>query len=315
MKCTLALLFLLSWSSIGHAQDDPTDATPSQPEAASGEDDTASASVRFRRGVQFYEAGDHRAALIEFQRAYEIAPNYRVLFNLGQASFQLHDYAEARLAFERYLQEGGAEVSEERRAEVGRELDTLRQYVSSLTIAVNVEGAQISVDNQFVGTSPLDTPLTLSAGRREVSVSLEGYAPIDRVVDLAGGEDASLDLSLVSITSVSVVVPSRLSAGFWASLVGTSVVALSAVTTGILTVQANSDLDSDLQRFPVTEGEIQASRQRVERLALSTDILIGTLALGAVTTLLLGIFGRTSQEGESEDVAIRPTSNGFRVTF
>ena len=54
----------------------------------------------FQAGVQFYKENDFRAALIEFKRAYELAPNFKVLYNLGQTSLELQDYASALRSFE-----------------------------------------------------------------------------------------------------------------------------------------------------------------------------------------------------------------------
>src|SRR5205823_3161495 len=61
----------------------------------------------FQAGVQFYKEGDFRAALIEFKRAYESAPNYKVLYNLGQTNLELQDYAQALTSFQKYLTDGG----------------------------------------------------------------------------------------------------------------------------------------------------------------------------------------------------------------
>ena len=41
----------------------------------------AEARAHFSRGVEFYKEGDYRTALIEFKRAYEVLPNYKVLYN------------------------------------------------------------------------------------------------------------------------------------------------------------------------------------------------------------------------------------------
>jgi hypothetical protein len=291
-------------------------AEPSETEGAVEEVDPARerASVRFRRGVVFYESSDYRAALNEFRLAYEIAPNYRVLFNLAQASFQLHDYAEAKNWFEEYLESGGDEIPEERRGHVERELRTLQQYVSTLDLRTNPEGVEISIDDQLVGTTPLAEPVLLSAGRREVSARLAGYAPETRVVDLAGGEAASLELALVPLSSSEA--PRRLGASFWVSLIATSGVALAAVTTGALSLGANSDLDDELQRFPGVAADIESARDRVDRLTLATDILIGVVGVGTLVTILTGIFGRTvDEDGQEDEVTVRATGNGLRVTF
>ena len=94
-------------------------AQPASPEASADTDGKQAAGEHFQRGVDLYNGGDYRAALIAFQRAYEIAPNFGVLYNLGQASAELKDYVSALDAFERYLKEGGDAVPADRR-ETGR---------------------------------------------------------------------------------------------------------------------------------------------------------------------------------------------------
>jgi len=337
----LGLLAFASGPSLAHAQA-PEEAADVEAEgsaeesaetdadADSGEEpevalddmtDRQRAGTRFRRGVEFYANGDYRAALIEFQRAYEVAPNYRVLFNLGQASFQLHDYAEAKISFEQYLEEGGDEISEDRRTEVALELETLSQYISTLDVVVNIEGAEILVDGQVVGVSPLDRPAVLSVGRREIVVSLEGYGPVTRVVDLAGGEDASLEIELLSLTEM----PTKLSTGFWISAITTGAVAVAAITTGVLAFQANSDLEDQLNTFPNSPESIASSRETVQNLSLATDIMLAGVGVGIIATVLIGIFARSTTDVGEEDpdeeasdpeaVAIRPTANGVLIAF
>src|SRR4051812_31637230 len=59
------------------------------------------AGTHFQRAVQLYSEADYRAALVEFKRAYELAPHVTVLYNLGQTHYQLQNYAEALNTFER----------------------------------------------------------------------------------------------------------------------------------------------------------------------------------------------------------------------
>src|SRR5205823_199193 len=46
------------------------------------------ARVRFQRGTQVFNDGAYKLALIEFQRAYSVMPNWRVLFNVGAVHVQ-----------------------------------------------------------------------------------------------------------------------------------------------------------------------------------------------------------------------------------
>jgi uncharacterized membrane protein len=45
---------------------------------------TRDAGKHFQRGVSLYGEADYRAALIEFKRAYALAPNAAVLYHVGQ---------------------------------------------------------------------------------------------------------------------------------------------------------------------------------------------------------------------------------------
>jgi len=45
------------------------------------------AASRFKKGLELFKDGDYQAALIELRRANELAPNYNVLYNIGQVYF------------------------------------------------------------------------------------------------------------------------------------------------------------------------------------------------------------------------------------
>jgi hypothetical protein len=82
-------------------QDSNTKATPKEnlpngktPAVVSPEQ-VSSARVHFLRGVESYKEGAFDIAVVEFTRAYEIAPNFRVLYNIAQSQAERHDYAAA----------------------------------------------------------------------------------------------------------------------------------------------------------------------------------------------------------------------------
>src|SRR3954464_11843156 len=71
----------------------------------------------FQRGVSLYTEADYRAALVEFRRAYEIAPNSAVLYNIGETYYQLQNYAAALSTLQRYLNESGTTAAHRRDVE------------------------------------------------------------------------------------------------------------------------------------------------------------------------------------------------------
>ena len=105
--------------------------------AARADPKSDEASQRFKSGVAFYKDHDFVAAMVEFKRAYELVPNYVVLYNIGQTARELKDYAAALTAYERYLRDGGAKVLAPRKKEVQGAIDELKKKVGAIKITIH----------------------------------------------------------------------------------------------------------------------------------------------------------------------------------
>ena len=176
----------------------PTPApTPEPAPGSPGSADTVTqARSHFAHGVKLYEEEDYRAALIEFSRAYELAPNWAVLYNVGQSHYQLRDYPNALRTLERYVREGGEQIAKDRRAEVDREIDELRGRVAHVALTSNTPGAELLVDDVSVGKTPLGEAVLIGAGRHKLAASKPGYVATTKVVNIAGGDNLTLALDL-----------------------------------------------------------------------------------------------------------------------
>jgi hypothetical protein len=289
-----------------------------------GQDKMGEARSRYERGKQLYEEGAFDAALIEFQRAYELAPSYRILFNIGQVYRQQNDYAGALRAFERYLSEGGGEIDGKRREEIEKELSSLRGRVAKLTITTNVAGAEISIDDVSVGKAPLAGPITVNAGKRRVSASVHGRVPTTKVITLAGSDNTSVALELADPRAPAPV-PSASSTGSAAPaaspapvqpppppaeessapLVGwvaTGVLAVGAVVVGALAFKAAGDLKDERGRAGATRDDLDSARSKTKSTALVADILTGAAVVVGGISLYLTV------SKPSKEQAARPFS-------
>src|SRR5688572_14266730 len=94
------------------------------------------ARQHYAHGIAAYEEGDFAHALVEFQRAQAIAPDYRVLYNIGQVNLQLRKYAQGRAALRAYLAEGGTRVPAERQEAVKRDIDATEIKVARVSVKV-----------------------------------------------------------------------------------------------------------------------------------------------------------------------------------
>lgn len=258
--------------------------------------------VRFTRGVELFRDNDYPAALVEFRRAYDVAPSWRILYNIGQSYLQLQDYASALDALQRYLKEGGDQIPAPRVAEVQADLGRLRERVGSLRFTINVESAEISVDDVSVGLAPMPKPLVVNAGRRRVSAAASGRTTVVAVVDVGVGEEVEVPLKFVipapapTPTAPPVRPPShdeapaRASSSMapvWISAGITGGLLLATAGFGVLTISNNRTLDDRLNSFPGDRAAIADARSNVHTMSLVTDLLgAATLAGGAVTFYL-----------------------------
>jgi hypothetical protein len=159
------------------------------------------AGERFKRGVKLQEEGNPEAAIIEFERAYQLAPNYRVLYNIGVIYRDRGDKASALRTFEKYLADGGSEIDAKRRKEVEADVTRLRDVVALVTVKVNVPGVDVTIDDNPIGASPFAQPILVNVGRRRFEASKEGYTTQSKFLVLAGGDKQTLELTMKEIKS------------------------------------------------------------------------------------------------------------------
>lgn len=338
MRNVAALVFVAGLSTATWALAQAPAPHASGPEASSMQD----ARARFKRGLALYANGSFDAALAEFKRAYGLAPSYRILYNIAQASCQTHDYAGALESFELYLTGGGAEIEAKRRAEVNSELQKLRPRVATIRTSTSVMEAQILVDDVVVGIAPLPRPLFVNAGKRRLSAVKNGIEVASRVVEVAGGDaiHVALEPSASPLPSAShsaspdatvpAVVPQprerripiaaqpkasadarraspnrpapSSSSLLWAGWTTTGALAAGAIVTGVMATKASGEL-KDLQDSPTaTLGELQDASSRTRRFALATDLLGAATLVAGGISIYLTVRPRASNDSAAPAV-------------
>ena len=69
--------------------------------------------------------------MAEFRKAYQISPSYRVLYNIAQTQYALHDFVGAYKSLMQYMSEGGGEIPADRRTQVDEMLAKLEERIAS----------------------------------------------------------------------------------------------------------------------------------------------------------------------------------------
>lgn len=272
----------------------PPAPAPSTATASTGDDGVQKAVARYQRGQELYTERNFPAALVEFRKAYELAPNYRVLYNIGQVCYQMQDYVCALRSLEQYLVDGSADLPEARKQAVEQEVKALKARIGYLDVRSTPDGADLSVDDVPAGTLPLKAPLAVGTGRHRLTVTLAGHAPVTRTVDVAGQDTLKVDVPLIALrgpeaATSNVPAPkaeNRHAMTTWSWIgygVGAGLLAGGGVT-GAMALGPASDVRSKLY---TSEADADSDRSKAKNLALVSDVLLAAgIVTVAATTIL-----------------------------
>ena len=273
-----------------------------------------------RRGLELYDEGDYRLALVEFERAYEISHNFKILYNIGQVHYQLTRYARARRAFEQYLATGADGIPAKRREDVEKDLESLKGRTATLTIHANVPDAEIVIEGETFGKAPLERAL-VDAGTLHVQVSRPGYATRLREIALTGGDVQSVTVDLVETAAPPLAIAppaSGLSGATVAAWIGSGALAAGAIGTGIAASAAASTYDNK-RNTPIAgspeeaRSDLERQRHLVGALAATTDVLAGLALVGVGVSIYLTFHDRPKPDAPR--VRVQGTSATFSIGF
>ena len=287
------------------------------PAMASGQAEKE-AKKHFKNGVVLYQEGGYEAALVEFRESFEIKANWKVRYYIGVTLHALHRFVEAEEALLAYLDKGGKNVPEDKRAEVEDILSGIEDVIGSLDLAADVEGASIFVNGKLAGETPLARPIRLDVGHYEVAVKKEGYEDWTGEIDVPGGKTVRLEVSLESKPTEETKEKKHgrpMKTAGWAVLGAGGALLAAGVVTGAMALSLGGDLEDKC-----TGGECapkdHKDHKRMDDLALSTDILLGVGAAAAVAgAALLIVDWKSERKTISRPAVSFAAPAGFSLTW
>jgi hypothetical protein len=264
-------------------------AATAEPRALADDAEQPEAAQHFQRGLKLFDDGDFKLALVEFERSYELVPNFRVLYNVGEVEFQLNSYARAMKTLTRYLEEGGEKIPPTRRAEVEKDLENLKIRIGYLRVNVDIDGAEILVDGERIGRSPMMSRELVDAGAHRITVQKSGFTTASDAVTLVGGDDKNVSVHLAPIPQIEaqpriieVHEPSGLGP-VWVGWGLTVALGIGTVGTAVAWQSADSKL-TDLKASPSSANQREDQAHTVDTLRTLTFVLGGaTLAAAGVS--------------------------------
>jgi tetratricopeptide (TPR) repeat protein len=280
---------------------------------APGEQAAEEASTRFKRGLQLFDEGDYTLALVEFERAYQLAPNYRALYNIGLVDVQLGRYADAVRTFEQYLHDGGDGVSASRKAEVATTLGELKLRTATVDIAINAPNAEVSLDGKPIEAARLRGPMLIDAGEHTLRATAQGFQPAYRTMTLAGADHVSVRLQLIPVPVAHEAPAERGRTLFWPGFVATGALAAGAIVSGVIMLEARSSWSNLYNEVNPPAAQLKSDASEVNNAALAADILTGLAVATGGVSLYLSL--RVDHRLKAPTVGISPQGIKFSGTF
>jgi PEGA domain len=188
------------------------------------------ARKRFQEGVAAVDAGNYEVARVAFQQAYALKPHPSVLHNLGHAELRTGHYLEAARHLSIFVRDTTYGKPAQREAAT-KSLAEAEAHVGSVIIHVDVVGAEITVDGERAGRSPIVDPFYAEPGERVIRIQKDGYEAYEKTQLIEAGRTTQLKITLdvaraptpaasVSRMSSSLVTPSTEETGSAVDVVG-----------------------------------------------------------------------------------------------
>ena len=139
---------------------------------------------------------DFSSALAEFKHAYKLSNDPRLLYNMAICEKGLHHYARMKAVLEQFLKDGASSVTADSRSAAEEALGAIKSLVASLKVTVSESGADVLVDGESVGQTPLPSALSVDLGNHRVTVKKAGFDTAEQSVDAPGGVEVPVSITL-----------------------------------------------------------------------------------------------------------------------
>jgi hypothetical protein len=179
-------------------------------------------------------------------------------------------------------------------------VEILRARVGHMSVTTIPPGAEVAIDDQPVGKTPLDRALLVSIGHRKVVASLTGRQAITRYVDVAADDNLSVTLQQpeppeavappaprLETHPVETTPPSHGGSTLrWLGWTTTGALAAGAVTSGLLGLHESHVLEAARATFPVSSQTLNHDAQLTSTYSIVADSLTAAaFVVGSVTLL------------------------------
>ena len=283
----------------------------------------------FERGIILYKAGDYKGALENFLTSYDLRPHPKLKYNIGLCYLKLGYTARALNEWQGFISKEKYDIEPEIADSLAEIMATVVVTVGRLFVAVDVDGADVTVDGESFGESPLGRPVFVEPGKHVVTVTGPGGAVREKSVTLGVGETREIHVALAEgpdkaepgkakkekkkKTAATAALPwkkperKKVIRGFFYLVLGLTAGALgAAVGTGILAMEKKDDIKA-LDEACREEGCNQVDEETyLAYRAKRSDLYDEGKSLGDASTSLFAAAGALAVTGIVLFVFSRP---------
>ncbi|WP_169927591.1 PEGA domain-containing protein [Labilithrix luteola] len=177
-----ALVATTVWAGVAHAEPAPASSNARGASPAVAPADAKAARKLFDVAKARYDASDYAGALVQFHEANRLEPSPQVQRFIGFCLDRLGKLAPALEAYESFLASAPASMQKEV-DETAARVAVLKAIPGKVRVETTLLGGMVSVDGRDVGPLPQED-LELSPGKHEVRITIAGYPPIVRELDV-----------------------------------------------------------------------------------------------------------------------------------
>jgi hypothetical protein len=162
-------------------------APSSQPTKPLSESLSGMAKAEYEGGRILYGDKDYVSAISKFQRAYELSSDPRLLFNIAVCQKNLRKYSKMLATVRRYLEDGAAILSADDKEQAQEIVETVEAFVSELKLTVDEKDAEVFIDDEKIGITPLSGTIFVDVGTRKIKVTKKGFRDSVETKQVPGG--------------------------------------------------------------------------------------------------------------------------------
>lgn len=306
-----------------------------QPAATSGAQPAANAAAAmdkadelYRQGNEAYKQNRLKDAYQFYKDAWNLKKSYDIAGNLGAVELVINMPRDAADHLLHSLRQFPANGKPEARDKTRQRLEEALKQIGTLSIKVNINGAEVFIDGKSIGQAPFDREIFVDAGARKIEARIEGYNPGTQQINVAKGSTQEVSIQLTKFEApVPIAIKPKRPSWIFPVLVAGGAVSAAALGTGIGLLVAGSskadDADAMLGSLQSKYGAAPCAPpnavqpQCSELKALRTDhdtfhnvgvgtMVVGGMALAATvgTALYVYKFRAKSEKNEPGPVAL-----------